>query len=294
MDKREEIMKAAIHLFSEKGYSATSVQEIAHECKISKGTLYNFFESKEELLIRVIQHNYEKMLSQAEHLNLDESLPLKERLIQKIVVQFDGVRENKDYMSMLLRALPPHDNPKISSLMKRIQFTMTNWYKDCLIEAYGKDVEPYIWDLAVMLQGVLKEYTTLIFRDNKNIHFEDVARFVVERFNTIVQNTQDASSVLTESEMEDYEEFKTHLRTKTPEEQLEHLFEEIRGSIAEAAGISEREEYISAVDTLHKEVYKESPRRFLVKSILLYLEEVEACRSLTNQAETILKTLKVI
>lgn len=294
MDRREEIMKAAIHLFSEKGYAATSVQEIAHECKISKGTLYNFFESKEELLIRVIQHNYEKMLSQAEHLNLDDSLPPKERLIQKIVVQFDGVRENRDYMSMLLRALPPHDNSKISSLMKRIQFTMTNWYKDCLIEAYGKAVELYAWDLAVMLQGVLKEYTTLIFRDNKNIHFEDVARFVVERFNTIIQNTQEVSPVLIDSEMEDYEAFKAHLRTKTPEEQLEHLFDEIWENIAGLSNIPDQEEYISAVDTLHKEIHKESPKRFLVKSMLLYLEEVESCRSLTHQAETILKTLKVI
>lgn len=294
MDKREEIMRTAIHLFSKKGYAATSVQEIAHECKISKGTLYNFFESKEDLLIRVIQHNYDRMLRQAENLNLDASLPPKERLIQKIVVQFDGVRENRDYMSMLLRALPPDDNPKISMLMKRIQLTMTNWYKDCLIEAYGSKVDPYIWDLAVMLQGVLKEYTTIIFRDHKQIEFDEVARLVIESFDTIVHHMSNVNPVLTQPEMEEYAAFQNKVKQKSPEEQLNYLLDELRGKVNATLNERDKTEFLAAVDTLQKEVHKKSPRRFMIQSILLYLSEDETCYSLVNQVEVHLKTLKIL
>src|SRR5699024_10166170 len=121
-------------------------------------TLYHFFDSKEELLIQVIESNHKKMLQSAANVNFDPSLSAKEKLIQKIVAQADGFRGNKDFMIMLLRALPPHDNPEIASLMKRIKINMTNWYKDCLLEAYGESVEAYIWDFTIMFRGMFREY----------------------------------------------------------------------------------------------------------------------------------------
>ncbi|GIO24061.1 TetR/AcrR family transcriptional regulator [Oceanobacillus sp. J11TS1] len=294
MDKKEEIMQSAIYLFSKKGYLATSVQEIANECRISKGTLYNFFDSKEELLIQVIQHNYRKMLQQAANLNLDSSLPPKERLIQKIVVQFDGVRENKDYMNMLLRVLPPHDNPQISLLMNRIRITMMNWYKDCLIEAYGKKVEPYIWDLALMFQGTLKEYTLLIFRDHKDIDFRSVARFVVEQFDRMVHNAADVEPVLTSWEMEDYEALKANLEPKTPEEQINQFLEELEEKVKKSALHEEaKNESILAIESFRNEMHEKKPRKFLIKSLLLFFAEIEECKPLVKRMEVLLKTLQI-
>ncbi|MFD1415089.1 TetR/AcrR family transcriptional regulator [Oceanobacillus jeddahense] len=293
MDKKEEIMQSAIHLFSKKGYSATSVQEIANDCRISKGTLYNFFDSKEELLIQVIRHNHRKMLEQAENLNLESSLPPKEKLIQKIVIQFDGIRENKDYLSMLLTASPPHDNPKISLLMKRIRITMTNWYKDCFMEAYGSQVEPYIWDLALMFQGTLKEYTSMIFRDHKELDFEKVARFVVERFDTMIQHTRDAEPVLPPWQMEEYEAFKPNLEPKTPEQQMEELLEELLEKVKKLTLHDEaKEEYILAVQALQKEIHEKKPKTFMIKSLLLFLAEIKECEPLVRRMERFLKTLQ--
>ena len=49
---RQELLKAtALRLFSANGYQATSISTIAREAGISKGLMYNYFESKEELLI---------------------------------------------------------------------------------------------------------------------------------------------------------------------------------------------------------------------------------------------------
>lgn len=49
-EKQKIIKEVALELFSEKGYAATSVNEIAKKAAISKGLLYHYFSSKEELL----------------------------------------------------------------------------------------------------------------------------------------------------------------------------------------------------------------------------------------------------
>ncbi len=46
---REEILAAAVELFSEKGYHSVSMHEIAAKAEFAIGTLYKFFKSKEEL-----------------------------------------------------------------------------------------------------------------------------------------------------------------------------------------------------------------------------------------------------
>jgi AcrR family transcriptional regulator len=51
-----ELLDAALTLFVEKGYAATRSEEVARAAGVSKGTLYLYFPSKEELLKAVIQH----------------------------------------------------------------------------------------------------------------------------------------------------------------------------------------------------------------------------------------------
>lgn len=51
-----ELLDAALALFVEKGFAATRSEEVARAAGVSKGTLYLYFPSKEELLKAVIQH----------------------------------------------------------------------------------------------------------------------------------------------------------------------------------------------------------------------------------------------
>jgi len=51
-----ELLDAALELFVEKGFAATRSEEVAARAGVSKGTLYLYFPSKEELLKAVIRH----------------------------------------------------------------------------------------------------------------------------------------------------------------------------------------------------------------------------------------------
>jgi AcrR family transcriptional regulator len=51
---REEILDVALELFSEKGFYAVSMQEVANSAEVGVGTLYNFFTSKEDLYQQLV------------------------------------------------------------------------------------------------------------------------------------------------------------------------------------------------------------------------------------------------
>lgn len=52
--RRKEIMTAATKLFAQKGYHGTAMSEIAKEAEFSTGSLYNFFQNKEELYFSLL------------------------------------------------------------------------------------------------------------------------------------------------------------------------------------------------------------------------------------------------
>ncbi len=57
----DEILDAARQLFCEKGYEQTVVAEIAARIGVVEGTVYKYFASKRELLLKVLEHWYEEM-----------------------------------------------------------------------------------------------------------------------------------------------------------------------------------------------------------------------------------------
>lgn len=57
----DEILVAARDLFCEKGYESLAVSEIAARIGVVEGTIYKYFATKRELLLRVLEHWYEEM-----------------------------------------------------------------------------------------------------------------------------------------------------------------------------------------------------------------------------------------
>jgi len=53
-EKKQLIMDSALELFANNGYASTSISQIAEKANISKGLMYNYFSSKEELLQSIL------------------------------------------------------------------------------------------------------------------------------------------------------------------------------------------------------------------------------------------------
>jgi AcrR family transcriptional regulator len=56
-DRREQIIDAALHVFSQKGFERTTNKDIAQEAGITPGLIYHYFESKEDLLKAAIEEH---------------------------------------------------------------------------------------------------------------------------------------------------------------------------------------------------------------------------------------------
>lgn len=58
VDKRSVILDAALKTFVRRGYPNTKVAEIASEAGVAEGTLYNYFQSKEDLLLALFDEKW--------------------------------------------------------------------------------------------------------------------------------------------------------------------------------------------------------------------------------------------
>jgi TetR/AcrR family transcriptional regulator, cholesterol catabolism regulator len=59
VDSRQEILRTAARLFQQRGYDATSMNDVAASLKLSKGGLYHHFQSKDEILFEIMDHAME-------------------------------------------------------------------------------------------------------------------------------------------------------------------------------------------------------------------------------------------
>ena len=59
IDSRQEILRTAARLFQQRGYDATSMNDVAAALKLSKGGLYHHFQSKDEILFEIMNHAME-------------------------------------------------------------------------------------------------------------------------------------------------------------------------------------------------------------------------------------------
>jgi AcrR family transcriptional regulator len=56
IDARQDILRTAARLFQQRGYDATSMNDVAAALKLSKGGLYHHFQSKDEMLFHIMSH----------------------------------------------------------------------------------------------------------------------------------------------------------------------------------------------------------------------------------------------
>lgn len=90
--KTEDIARTALELFSRKGYNATSVEQIAESSGMGKSTIYEYFNSKEEIFIQAISDWIMETLDRLNEMTVRVSDPL-----QRLESFFKMMRETFNY-----------------------------------------------------------------------------------------------------------------------------------------------------------------------------------------------------
>jgi AcrR family transcriptional regulator len=71
-ERKSQIINAAEEIFTQKGFDEARMDDIAEGTGLSKGTLYLYFKSKDDLIIAILDRMFQREFKQFENLNLDE------------------------------------------------------------------------------------------------------------------------------------------------------------------------------------------------------------------------------
>lgn len=90
IEKKQRIKDAALKLMSEKGYFATSSNEIAREAGVSIGTFYSYFKDKKELYAELVDDIYTDVLTPINLNELPDDLSIEETVQLYVTAVFRG------------------------------------------------------------------------------------------------------------------------------------------------------------------------------------------------------------
>jgi len=154
------IIESALELFAQEGYNGTSMQSIAKKTGASKGNLYNYFESKQDLLEGVLNYGLNQY---AELFDSASTKLITEKEFEfAIRANFEMIRSNKDFWSLYYNLLA---QPKVQQLFTKIFAPFLEQYI-MVFEAYYKnkgDKNPYATALLLgsALDGVSLGYIVM-------------------------------------------------------------------------------------------------------------------------------------
>ncbi len=104
---KEKIFKAAIKTFSKSGFYKSTMEEIAENAGVAKGTLYYHFKSKDDILEFLIEEGI-KILKQEAIEEIGKLNNAIEKLQKIIFVQTNFLYRNHDFIIVLLSQIWGH------------------------------------------------------------------------------------------------------------------------------------------------------------------------------------------
>jgi hypothetical protein len=269
-DRKQHVINKAHQLFIEKGFQATSIQDIIDFSGISKGTFYNYFSSKNELLIAIFSSLHQKINDERNRLLVGKSPSDIEIFIRQVELHMEFNRRNK--LLVLFEEVFVSNDPILKQFLKRTQIMYVNWIFNRFVDLFGKSKQPYLLDCAIMFIGMLHQNIHFHFLANeKDSSIKHVIRYTVGRLEIMVDEiVKNGIQLLNPRILEKW----------LPDcQNPDHSFQKKISTCISALkkGLSEDKEqlkYHELLDFIQEETNQyNTPRKYLIKSALSSLEE---------------------
>lgn len=279
-DKERLIIESAMKLFARKGYSSTSIQEIANECGIPKGSFYFYFKSKEDLLIKILEQFFSKLKTNTNLIGSKYDDP-RERFLQQLSSLLEVILDHKEMFIMQNQENLTKHNEKIDTLLTAMKNYMFGFFSANLKNIYGSRIEKYIADLNIIIQGIYFCFIQFfIFEKKAAAEKEELAGYILHILDDIVEGLLSRQSPpLICAEMLQNLLFQTDVDPKDadcPKGILEQLKEA-------SQQINDNGHLQVTIDVLEKEMMSDEPRLPVIKGMLSNLSEYPELSSFQKQ-----------
>jgi AcrR family transcriptional regulator len=175
LNKKQKIILVALDLFLKKGFANTSVNEIVNKAEISKGSFYNYFDSKDKLLEEIVKGSIRDIGRE-----LKENMKVSKDPLSAMQNYFQtNIELSRKYTPAILISLreagifPISGREKLATLINR---EIRSAIKEFLISVKGSSSEEEV----SMLWGVTLSVWIDITFNNTTLSIEKLAKIVWE------------------------------------------------------------------------------------------------------------------
>lgn len=273
-DRKQHVIKMAHQLFIEKGFQSTSIQDILDYSGISKGTFYNYFSSKNELIIALIKSIYQQLEVDRKELLIGQDPADLEIFIQQIILQMQTNRANK--LISLFEEMNFSNDEELKQFIKFGNLKQLRWLFLRFIDLFGESRKPYLLDCAIMFMGILQynlRYFTMAYGINVSIH--DVVRYSVGRVVAIVEEVATTGiSIIPPSALDDWLP-DCHSTDQNFKQKLNQAIQRLKKKL----NLNEKEDLSTFIELLHfvhdELLHSKNPRKFLIESAILSMKSYQ-------------------
>lgn len=121
---KRKIFETSMKLFAQKGYDATSIEEITATVGVAKGTLYYHFSSKEEIFNFLVDEGM-KLLKNSIDIKISKSDSAIDKLRAVILIQIKIITKYEDFMTIVLSQIWGYEPRNIMCKNKVIEYIKT-------------------------------------------------------------------------------------------------------------------------------------------------------------------------
>ena len=114
-EKRQSITQKAAQLFSDKGFAATSIADLARLCEVSKSLIYHYYSSKEAILHDVMNEHVDDLLAVLDDSISSDVAPAEnlQHLTRELLRHYVGAASYQKVLLYELGSLPPDQQKEI-------------------------------------------------------------------------------------------------------------------------------------------------------------------------------------
>jgi AcrR family transcriptional regulator len=180
-ERRQQILEAALAVFAQKGFNAANVSDVAAQAGVSQGTIYWYFESKDELLMAALTSVIEAIsISMLEGLAADATAADKLRMLGASVEQFGELDTRLFPMFLEFWSSSLHREEAAQvwlDLLKRYKEMLVGVIEEGIANGEFRDVdaEGLVWAVMAALDG-LAAYAMLM----PDLDMASISRVFVE------------------------------------------------------------------------------------------------------------------
>ncbi len=176
---RETIMQAAVSLFAEQGYALTTIAQIAQGAGVSKGLLYNYFASKEDLLRAILTDIFTVF---SEFISRHRQFPdTHSRFRYLIDMNFDELENNYEFWRLYFYVfMQPQVIEQFRKEFHNLYNELLKVFTDLLQELGVRNPEAEAVFLAGTLDGL--QLHMLLYPDKIRPHFQNMKQIIIQRY----------------------------------------------------------------------------------------------------------------